>query len=78
MRGLSAEWPTITGLSRIPETLAFRRTWTPPLCQAIGSFWRAGMDCTRTFGLLRETGSLSLMGFAGRLPIEGAHSECFA
>ena len=36
------------------------------------------MDCTRTFGLLRETGSLSLMGFAGRLPIEGVHSGCFA
>ncbi len=23
--GQSAEWPTITGLSRIPETLAFKR-----------------------------------------------------
>ena len=29
-RGMSAEWPTITGLSRIPETLAFRRGYVHP------------------------------------------------
>ena len=49
------------------------RTWTPPLCQAISSFRRAGMDCTRTSGLFREMNSLSLMGFADRLPIVNVH-----
>jgi hypothetical protein len=49
----------------------------PPLCQAFRALMGpTGIDCTRTFGLWRETASLSLMGFAGWLPIGEMHSRC--
>ena len=34
------------------------------------------MDCTRTSGFFREMNSLSLMGFADRLPIVNVHLTC--
>jgi hypothetical protein len=37
-----------------------------PVCQALSWWWREGEDCTRTSGLLRGHGPLSLMGSAGR------------
>jgi len=53
-----------------------RRPLHLPLCQAFSSWGLAGSDCTRTFGLLLRLAPLSLMGWAGWLPIASTHSRC--
>jgi hypothetical protein len=53
-----------------------RRTWTPPACQALISRRREGIDCTRTFGLMCDGLSRSLMESAGWCPIALAHFTC--